>query len=300
MSQKNKPESLPEKLDEPAPTSPTASAEAVIEAVARGDVVTLRAHPDAEIFPLMGTRDHKKLANDIKTNGLLHPIILHPDGTILDGRNRYQACLQVDVRPTFDVWKGKVGEEEIDFVISQNLHRRHLSTGQRADLANKLAKRKPGRPKQANLPNMTTQPQAAAAVKVSVRSVRMVRKIEEDAPPNISRLFKADRLKLSVAECVAKASEEDKARIAAMTDDDEAVDAAKSLAKQHATIEAKDALIQRLDTFLERWKKAHKEVRSELLRWLEQKGDADVLVDALNMIATTSSADLSNRAEYTN
>jgi hypothetical protein len=81
-------------------------------------------HPAAAIFELLEGDDFKALVEDIKTHTLLTPIWLHPDGSILDGRNRYRACLEAGVEPVFQTWDGKASAA--DFVHSLNYVRRHL------------------------------------------------------------------------------------------------------------------------------------------------------------------------------
>jgi len=44
------------------------------------------------------------LVASIRSNGLLNAIWLHPDGSIIDGRNRYRACLEAGVEPRYEVW----------------------------------------------------------------------------------------------------------------------------------------------------------------------------------------------------
>ena len=52
----------------------------------------LPVHPYAELFPLMQHPDFDALCGHIATNGLQEEIVLY-EGQILDGRNRYLACL---------------------------------------------------------------------------------------------------------------------------------------------------------------------------------------------------------------
>ena len=98
--------------------------------VARKQLAASQFHPLANIFPLA---DHgpefEAFVEDIKCNGLLQPIVLH-EGMILDGRRRYLACQQAGVSPDFSVWDG-IGMP-VDFVISTNALRRHLSPSQLA------------------------------------------------------------------------------------------------------------------------------------------------------------------------
>lgn len=90
-------------------------------------------HPVANIFPLLQEEDFEKLKNDIEQNGQLEPIWLHPDGRIIDGRNRHRACLDLDIMPHFKTWDGD--GSLVSFVVSLNLHRRHLTSSQRAAVA---------------------------------------------------------------------------------------------------------------------------------------------------------------------
>jgi hypothetical protein len=89
-------------------------------------------HPVAEIFPMMEGQALDELAADIKANGLREEIWTHED-QIIDGRNRYRACEMVDVAPRFREWDGR--GSLIDFIMSLNLHRRHLTPSQRAMVA---------------------------------------------------------------------------------------------------------------------------------------------------------------------
>ena len=87
-------------------------------------------HEVANIFPLMQGDEFEELKSDIKANGLLEPIWLHYDGSIIDGRNRYRACIETEVEPKFRTWNGE--GSLVSFVVSMNLHRRHMNSGQRA------------------------------------------------------------------------------------------------------------------------------------------------------------------------
>jgi hypothetical protein len=86
-------------------------------------------HPKANIFPMMSAEEFKGLKSDIAENGLQDPIWTYR-GQIIDGRNRYQACEAVGVKPEFREWNGKGSLTA--FVVSKNLHRRHLDESQRS------------------------------------------------------------------------------------------------------------------------------------------------------------------------
>lgn len=85
-------------------------------------------HPLCTFFPRMTGTEFQALVDDIKANGLREPIILH-DGMILDGGNRYAACMEAGVEPRFVRFSG--GGLGV-YVLSANLHRRHLTPGQQA------------------------------------------------------------------------------------------------------------------------------------------------------------------------
>jgi hypothetical protein len=100
---------------------------------------TYEPHPLADIFPLLDGEAQVALAGDIRTNGLREPIVLH-EGKILDGRNRYEACLLAEVAPRFVDYDG---DDPRAFVISMNVHRRHLDQQQKRDLVEKLLRESP-------------------------------------------------------------------------------------------------------------------------------------------------------------
>lgn len=90
-------------------------------------------HEAAALFPLMDSHEADELLRDIKANGLLSPIELL-SGKILDGRNRYRACLAASVEPKYI---SITVEDPVAYVLSRNLHRRHLTVSQRAMIAQK-------------------------------------------------------------------------------------------------------------------------------------------------------------------
>jgi len=89
-------------------------------------------HPACLLFPPLPPGEFQSLVADIAAHGLLHPIVLH-EGRVLDGRNRLLACRQAGVAPLFTTWEGE--GSPIQWAISANMRRRHLSPSQRAVLA---------------------------------------------------------------------------------------------------------------------------------------------------------------------
>ena len=100
----------------------------------------MEIHEAALIFPL-DEENIESLAEDIRLHGL-EPIQLL-EGKILDGRRRQAACQKAGIVPTYiDVET----DDAVAYVVSLNLHRRHLSTrelglcaGRAKELQEKLA-----------------------------------------------------------------------------------------------------------------------------------------------------------------
>jgi ParB-like chromosome segregation protein Spo0J len=87
-------------------------------------------HPVAALFPMLPDDELDDLAADIRERGLLQPLTLSADGRfLLDGRNRLAACERAGVEPAFVHYDGN---DLTGFIIGANVHRRHLTKGQRA------------------------------------------------------------------------------------------------------------------------------------------------------------------------
>jgi len=177
--------------------------------------IEMEFHELADIFPMMDAKRFAALKADIAEHGLREPIIV-TENKILDGRNRYNACLELpEVEPRFVEWDGK--GDLLAFIVSMNLARRHLNESQRAMVAGKIANMPAGRhwPNSANLPNnKVSQGDSADMVNVSTRSVTSAVKVLNDG---ISELRKAvevsdeivgERVSVSLAAQVANWEDE--------------------------------------------------------------------------------------------
>jgi ParB-like chromosome segregation protein Spo0J len=90
----------------------------------QGETSFARVHPAANLFPLLGETELAELAEDIAANGLKNAVVRDCEGRILDGRNRYAACIKAGVEPRFETYEG---DDPVDFVVSLNVKRRHLT-----------------------------------------------------------------------------------------------------------------------------------------------------------------------------
>jgi ParB-like chromosome segregation protein Spo0J len=121
----------------------------------------LKFHPLADIFPLMEGAEFEELVADIKANGLREKIDLY-QGKIVDGRNRYRALQRLEIDPSAEPSKyfrkaiyahsagGEIAPHEQDndarvraYIISKNIHRRHLTVDQKSAFLVELVKASP-------------------------------------------------------------------------------------------------------------------------------------------------------------
>jgi hypothetical protein len=155
----------------------------------------LPVRPAADVFPLMSEADLRVLGEDIKKNGLREPIAIYRDDvsqySLLDGRNRLDAMELVGVQFELALVKGRrerssywdltlpnydgfdtptlpINEETDDpygYVISANIHRRHLTVEQKRELIGKLLKADPTKSDRAIAKTTKTDHKTVASVR---------------------------------------------------------------------------------------------------------------------------------------
>ncbi|ASY70304.1 hypothetical protein [Sinorhizobium fredii] len=133
-----------------------------MDAKTKGWRDVIKVHPAAGLFPMMSERELRELGEDIKRNGLRLPIHMwapdknSADYVLVDGRNRLTAMELVGIRvlgkngindkqvhPAKILWYYGEQLDPWEFVVSANIHRRHLTQGQKRDLVAKLLKATP-------------------------------------------------------------------------------------------------------------------------------------------------------------
>jgi DsbC/DsbD-like thiol-disulfide interchange protein len=152
----------------------------------------MKSHPYADLFPMMDTAEFNALCEDIKENGLQEPIVTFAGQQILDGRNRFKACQAVKITPKFQTYWGK---DPLQYVLSKNLHRRHLNESQRAMLAATIKEMGRGKT-QICVP---TNGQLATTLNVSERSITDANRVLAEAPKKTVRKVMAGTVSVSAA-----------------------------------------------------------------------------------------------------
>jgi hypothetical protein len=173
----------------------------------------LKIHPAAELLPLATPEELRGLSEDIKWNGLQHPVVFwyrgkaqkgrvfNKDAVLLDGRNRLDAlgldttghqlfdaagnpnfpfeCVYELDATGFRIAAFNCVPDPDAYVISANIHRRHLTAAQKGELIAALLKARPERSGRAT----------ARVAKVSDKTVGVVRnKLEARAEiPHVER-----------------------------------------------------------------------------------------------------------------
>lgn len=171
-------------------------------------------HPIANIFPLIEGQAYQDLMADVLKHGVREPVWLY-EGQILDGRNRYRAATAMGVECPMREYDG---DEPVQFVVSLNLHRRHLSESQRGMVAAKLETLKHGDNQHtagdANL-HVLTRSDAAEMLNVSTRTVASSAKVRDEGAPELVHAVESGRVSASAAADVATLPKEQQTEIVA-------------------------------------------------------------------------------------
>lgn len=198
----------------------------------------LGRHALSKVFPSLGMSELESLTKSIASEGLLNSITKY-QGKILDGWNRYNACISAGVKPRIvDLPKGA---DPVLFVIAQNLERRHLATHQKMKLTKRLipheqklakdralagqsfggSKRQGGTPppRGGKVPfdKGTAAAKVAKAVGVSARQVERSIAIDKKASPSIRKAVDKGAMSLKEAEQVSKLPKRSQERLASMS-----------------------------------------------------------------------------------
>lgn len=216
-------------------------------------------HEYANLFPMMNEEQFTSLVDSVSIGfNEKHPITLY-EGKILDGRNRYLACLKAEVTPIFKEFVGD-SDAALRFVRIENLERNHYNEAQRAMVGAKLksvfeeqakqrqveaAKVGGGKTSEdfyektvtkvenkvkVNLPfqeSGQSRDKAADAVGVSGKSVDFASKVIEKGAPELVKAVEQGKIAVSTAAAITQLPKDEQKRVVETKDAKVIVAAAK-------------------------------------------------------------------------
>jgi hypothetical protein len=172
-------------------------------------------HPAADLFPMMQGKQWEEFKEDIRQNGFQESVTLYKN-QILDGRNRYKAAIELDMIDDLPI--SEIDDDHqfdpFQWVISRNLHRRHLTESQRGMVAARLARLSVGRPSKEigsiehiNAPSLE---KAAEQLQVGKETVKRAKSVLEHGSPELIAAVDSGEVAVSRAATVAKTTPKEK------------------------------------------------------------------------------------------
>ena len=167
-------------------------------------------HAAADLFPMMQGIQWKEFKEDIRQNGFQESVTLYK-GQILDGRNRYKAAVELDMLDDLPICEidDDFDIDPYQWVISRNLHRRHLKESQRAIVAAKLAKLRVGDNQHSNEAVSIDTPsleKAAEQLQVGRASVARAKTVLANGSQELIEAVEQGKVAVSKAAKIAKST----------------------------------------------------------------------------------------------
>ena len=151
-------------------------------------------HPAAALFPMLGEEELTTLQNDISAYGQLEPIITWR-GQVVDGRNRLEACRRTGQKPRIKERDFADEDAVINYIISTNIKRRHLTTTERGTIAAKLANLERGSNRYEDkvdgpigLSKKMSTAEAAKQMQVGERTVKRAKAVLKKSPETFAKV----------------------------------------------------------------------------------------------------------------
>jgi len=180
----------------------------------------MKYHRVVNLFPPMSGSEQTALRADIKKHGLKMPIVVWR-GKVIDGRNRYEACCDLGI-DEFEVEEFEGSEDEmLAHVVSLNMSRRQLNSGQKACVGVELG----------------TYRDSLDSGKSGDSSKRLIEQVADELGTNRQYLYSAEKLKQQDADLFSQVRRGDlklTAAMAAMTKLDEPAGKGDSVSDQPA------------------------------------------------------------------
>jgi ParB family chromosome partitioning protein len=156
------------------------------------------------------------MAESIKEQGQILPIVTY-EGLILDGRNRYKACLIAGVKPRFEEY---TGDDPLGRIAALNDHRRHDNPTELALVGERMANLAAHRPSSETGPLGPLKPaitlqRAAELAGTSKTQIKRVRKAKKDGIPELVDMLESSEITPADADVVSSLPEEEQKKAVA-------------------------------------------------------------------------------------
>jgi len=173
----------------------------------------MKIHPACLMLPPLPPKAFADLRASVKAIGLVAPILTAPDGSILDGKNRYHACEREKVTPRFEKADLR-GMDPIAWVLEVNRHRIRNSSqlalaGARLVTGTHGGDRHSEAFKSANCGLELTRAAAAARLNISAAAIDRAQFILEHGVPELVSYVEYGEVPLGPAFDVAHMSRQD-------------------------------------------------------------------------------------------
>src|SRR5262245_13413809 len=229
----------------------------------------LEPHPFAEVFPILEGEAFDALVKDIEARGQQEPIWVY-EGKVLDGRNRYRACQILGREPKVQDF---VGDEPVGFVLSANLHRRHLNEGQRAMVAANLSNLVLGA-NQHTKAGLLSVKQASALLKVGTASIERAKAILRSGDTELIKDVTTGEVSVTAAAQTVKKKNRKSKTQSSETEEDKLGNEKQKLS------DTNDRLVEKLMENLKKWKDLDEEnALTATSNLLDQLKAADLIED---------------------
>lgn len=280
------------------------------------DTSNIPHHPVCTLFPKMTGEEYQALKEDIRVNGMNDNPVMWK-GQLIDGRHRIQAANELDLQPgdQWDIKELDEGINPVDYAISANLHRRSLTTSQRAMVADGLRKihedeakerkranggdKVSSKAEKVNLPALVKKAQsrdkAAEMFGVSGKSVDMARTVKTKGIPELTDAVNAGDVPVSSAAVVAEGLSPEEQKIAV---DTKTVPKAASAIRKKKRVDANWYLkaIDDLRRQIENWYEGDSEYNTPSRQQSKKVLDAsDELYELVHSCNTTLEEEYSER-----
>lgn len=187
-------------------------------------VYEMDVHPAADAFPMMNREQYEALRDDIKEHGQQEDVVTW-NNLIIDGRNRLKACKELGIEPEVAELDPDMTPDPTPYVISANIHRRHLTTAQRATVAAKLATLKNGQRKDGARSNDLAVSDAADLLSVSEPSVKRAKHVIANGSKELVQAVERGDVNLNQATKLVKAVEDKREQTKVVREGKEAIKA---------------------------------------------------------------------------